>query len=155
MSKDEKMKISEDKEINVPSSKISLETKNPEISIGFNAENIKERLEDEELHMALLICSTKLETMLTHLIQEEYGLNPEEFEELDLDKKTLGSYLKIADNIVSDFELNQFKITECRNNLAHHYGYAEILEEKKDKEEVDKVKRAIKEALKFIENTDV
>ena len=125
-------------------------------TLAFSADNIRERLEDNEYALALVLTATRLESILTRGLQGRLDTDKEQFENL-WGNVSLGRYMSMC------LELGVFKddldqesiqpVITLRNNLAHEYGYLDDIEE--DESLQEEVKDAIEDTIFFIESAEI
>ena len=125
-------------------------------TVAFSADNIRERLEDDEYALALVLTATRLENILTRGLQERLDIDKEQFENL-WGNASLGRYVHMCSELgVFESKFNQESIKPVitlRNNLAHEYGYLDDIEE--DGRLQDEVKDAIEDGIDFIESVEI
>jgi hypothetical protein len=131
-------------------------------TVAFSADNIRERLEDDEYALALVLTATRLENIVSRAVRHHYDWNQEKFESEGYDKYSLGALMQecVEYGALSEHtdELNRMrsgkrKIVSLRNNLVHEYGYLDDIEE--DEELQDEVEEAIENAIDFIESVKI
>lgn len=126
------------------------------LTVAFSADNIREKLDDDEYALALILTSTRLENILTRGIKDKLDLTDDEFESL-WGRDTLGSYAQICGTLgVYGQKFDQSAIDDVvslRNDLVHDYGYLSTLEE--EKAERQEVENAIDDAIDFIESVEL
>lgn len=131
---------------------------NARITFRYSAEDIWERLENEEeegLALALVLTSTRLEMVLGEAIADRYDISEEQFQKMYADK-SLGRYQDVT-AILGLFEQHQETlqhVVSYRNNLVHlePYGYLDQLED--EDAEREKVEETIEAAIEFIETVE-
>jgi len=130
------------------------------VTLGFSAESIEERIENEEYGLAIVLCSTKLESVLSVAIRNHYNWDKDTFQNQGYHNKSLGSYLEECytygvlpeyERKLKDFENNH--IVTVRNKFVHNHGYLEELEGDKDKQE--EVVEIIEEVIDFIDDVEI
>lgn len=128
----------------------------------FSPDNIRERLDEGEHDVALILTSTLLEKILSLGIREHYGWDQGKFETKGFDKFSLGTYLEECTEygVFKDYtdDLNKMRsgeneIMDLRNNLVHEHGYMESLERNEDLQQ--DAEEAIEEAIDFIESVEI
>ncbi|WP_276281105.1 hypothetical protein [Halorussus caseinilyticus] len=132
------------------------------LSRSFPVDTIRDRLEDNEYALSLILTSTRLETVISEAIRLHYGWDLEEFENEGYNSYSLGKLitecskygaLQEHDEEINRIESNKNPIVNLRNNLVHDYGYLEKIE--KDEETQKKVRNAIEDTLDFIEAVEL
>lgn len=132
---------------------------NAQITLGYSAKDIRERLENEEggLALALVLTSTRLEMVLGRAIADRYDISEEQFQKLYGDKG-LGRYCHVT-SVLGLFEQHQGTLQDVasyRNDLVHfesdNYGYLDQLED--EDAESEEVEETIKAAIEFIEEVE-
>ena len=125
-------------------------------TVAFSADNIRDRLDDDEYALALVLTATRLENVLTRGLRQRLDTNKEQFENL-WGNKTLGTYGQMCSQLgVFEDEFKQHIIDDVaglRNNLVHDYGYLDDIEEDEDLQ--DEVEDAIEDAIEFIESVEI
>jgi hypothetical protein len=136
---------------------VSKATSKPaKLTVAFSANSIREKLDDGEYALSLILTSTRLENILTRGIKEKLELTDDEFESL-WGRDTLGSYAQICGTLgVYGQKFDQSVIDDVvslRNNLVHDYGYLSTIQE--EKAERQEVEDAIDDAIEFIESLEL
>lgn len=125
------------------------------ITAGYSAKDIQERLETDQIPLALILTSTRLEQVLGHAIANRYDISHDQFRKL-YGNRSLGRYQDMT-AILDLFEEHQETLQDMvsyRNNLVHlePYGYLKQLEE--DDAEREEVKETIIAAIELIEEAE-
>lgn len=120
----------------------------------FESSEIKDKLESDEINLALLLASTKVELILAETVKMVVNLTDEQFEQVSFDRWSLGTYIENVKNLnrLSEAEIKEYqlrKLVTKRNKLAHDDGYATTLEE--DQEEIDEVAEIVEKAVEFVD----
>ena len=129
---------------------------------GFSSEIIRDRLEKDEPEyaLALILTSTRLESILSLAIQRHFGWDFDTFEDNGYDDFALG---KLLEKCMTYGALKQHQdelkkmqgnnqVVNLRNNLVHDYGYLAEVED--DTETQKEVADAIEYALEFIDDVE-
>lgn len=126
-----------------------------EATVLFSADNIRERLDNDEYALAVVLTSTRLENILSRGIKDTLDLNESEFKSL-FGNNGFGYYVQLCYRIgIYEEELgkNEFdELSNIRNNIVHNYGYLSTLED--EQAEKRRVENAIDEAIDFIERVE-
>lgn len=126
-------------------------------NVVFSTANIQKKIDEGEYALALILTSTRLESILGQAIQNRVGITEGQFDNLGLDRKSLGSYVEMCESLsvldVTSSKEELKEIVNLRNCLVHDYGYLEKLEE--DSEERNIVKSAVETGIEFIEDTEI
>lgn len=147
--------------VNVPASKAKAEPPVPEISLVFSAEEVRKRLEDNDLTLALILVSTRLEMVMAIGIKEHLSITHRQYEEI-LGNASIGTLGQICSRIgVYENEFEQAIIDDIahnRRNLIHHtpehgHNYLQSIEQNEDLQQ--DVEEAIEDAIEFIESVRV
>lgn len=130
-------------------------------TVAFSADNIRERLEDDEYPLALVLTATRLENIVSQAVRRHYDWSQEKFENEGYDEYSLGALMQecVEYGALPEHErqLNRMrsgerKIVSLRNNLVHEYGYLGDIEEDEDLQE--EVEDVIGDAIDFIESVE-
>ncbi|WP_226005996.1 hypothetical protein [Natrinema salinisoli] len=127
---------------------------NASVTIGFSADNIRDRLENGTITEALVMTSTRLESVLSRAIADRYDITDEQFEKL-YGRESLGRYQDMT-AVLGLFDEHQETLQDVvryRKNLVHEYGYLETLDI--DDDEREAAKAVIEDAITFIEQTEI
>ena len=126
-------------------------------NIEFESDEIESKFDDGQLHLALLLASTKIELIYSETIKCVLNMSDEQFEAL-MGRWGLGGYRNavIKLNRLSKEEVKNYNLGQCggkdleckRNSLAHEDGYVELLEQ--DSCEADEVKEVLESTIDFI-----
>jgi len=147
---------SEDNVVRVSATGVGTSSGSATVTVAFSADNIRERLEDDEYALALVLTATRLENILTRGLQERLDTDKKEFENL-WGNTSLGRYMHMCSELGvfgDDFDQESIQpVIALRNNLAHEYGYLNDIEE--DENLQDEVKAAIEDAINFIESVGI
>lgn len=131
-------------------------------TVAFSADNIRERLEEDEYALALVLTATRLENIVSQAVRCHYGWSREKFESEGYDEYSLGALMQECVEYDAlpehEDELNRMRsgerqIVSLRNNLVHEYGYLNNIEENKQLQY--KIEDAINNAINFIESTEL
>lgn len=129
---------------------------------SYSTRDIRERLEDNEYVVALILTSAWLENIVGRAIRHHYGWNSEKFQKEGYHKMSLGSLLeecaeygalKAHEEKLNKFRSGEKQIVSLRNNLVHEHGYLNDIEEGEDAQQ--EVEDAIEEVVEFIETVEV
>lgn len=147
---------SEDNVVSLSATATATATASATVTVAFSADNIRERLEEDEYALALVLTATRLENILTKGLQKRLDTNKEQFENI-WGNETLGRYTHMCSELgVFEDEFDQEAIEQVvslRNNLVHDYGYLDDIEEEdKLQQEVDDT---IDDAIDFIESVEL
>lgn len=132
------------------------------LTFAFSAENIQQRLKNEERVVALVLTSTRLENIVSRAIRLHYGWSEEKFKEKKYHKKSLGSLLeecvehgalKEHEDELNTLRSGEKQVVNLRNKLVHEYGYLRDVEEDEDVQQ--EVEDAVEEAIEFIETVEL
>jgi hypothetical protein len=146
----------------LPESKAEATTPSPEIGKLFPTDEIRDRLDNGEHAVALILTSTKLEVIISQAIRSHYSWNKAKFEGEGYDKYSLGALIEecVEYGALPEYEdkLNKMRsgerqVVSLRNNLVHDYGFLEEIE--RDEDTQQEVKDAIEKAIDFIESVDI
>jgi len=147
---------SDDNVVRVSAAGVATATGSATATVAFSADNIRERLEDDEYALALVLTATKLENILTRGLQERIGTDKDQFKNL-WGNASLGRYTHMCSVLGvfgDEFDQETIKpVITLRNNLVHEYGYLDDIE--KDESLQDEVKDAIEDVIDFIESVEV
>lgn len=125
------------------------------VAAAFSEDEIRKRLKNDEDALALVLTSTRLESILTKGLRDRLDADEEQFEVL-WGTETLGTYGHMCSQLeVFGSEFNQKVIDDIanlRNKLVHEFGYLRDLEEDEDLQE--DVEVAVEEALDFIDSVE-
>jgi len=121
----------------------------------FDSTEIQNRLESGELHLALLLASTKVEQILSDTIMDALSISQDQFEAIGFSQWSLGSYVSTVEDLnrLTKQEKGKYRIGDLvdkRNNLAHDDGYATSLEN--NQEEADAVREILHSVIEFVES---
>lgn len=124
-------------------------------AIVFSSENIRQRLDKDDLVIALLLSATRVEKILSELLRKRYKITSSDFETL-YGHQSLGSYLQTCNTL----DLTESKhrdrlddLVKARNKLAHSDGYIELIEE--DDGERSEVRETIEGACRWIDSVQM
>lgn len=132
------------------------------VTVAFSADNIRERLEDDEYALALVLTATRLENIVSRAVRRHYEWSQEKFESEGYDEYSLGALMQECvefgalpehENELNRMRSGKRKIVSLRNNLVHEYGYLDDIEEDEDLQ--DEVEDAIENAIDFIESIEL
>jgi uncharacterized protein YutE (UPF0331/DUF86 family) len=130
--------------------------------VGFSSENIREKLEDNEYALALILTSTRLENIVSQAIRDHNNWNTEKFEDEGYDEYTLGTLLEkcVECGTLSQYEktLNKMRsgkkqVVSLRNDLVHEFGYLNDVQEDEDVQK--EVEDAIDRVIEFIDQVTI
>jgi len=131
-------------------------------TVAFSADNIRERLEDDEYALALVLTATRLENIVSKAVRHHYDWDQEQFESEGYDEYSLGKLMQECVDYGAlpehEDELNRMRsrkrqIVSLRNSLVHEYGYLNDIEGNEHIQ--DEVKDAINDAIGFIESVEI
>lgn len=112
---------------------------------------IREELDNDRIHTALLLASTKAEAISAKKLQQYFEVHHVAFEEL-VGNESLGTYIdKCNENdlIDEDYKESVKNLVEKRNRLAHDFGYLHQLTENYD--EMEEVRNIIEDCCNWFD----
>lgn len=131
-------------------------------TVAFSADNIRERLDNDEYALALILTATRLENIVSRAIRRHYNWSHEKFDNEGYEGYSLGALIQECveygalpeyENELNRMRSGEKQVVSLRNNLVHDYGYLDDIEEDEDLQQ--DVEKAIEEAIDFIEAVEL
>lgn len=145
---------SKDVTVSVPTAKAGARDVTPAVTIGFNVDDIQDRLDDGQIVEALVLTSTRLESLLGWAVADQYDITNEQFEKL-YGRESLGRYQDMA-AVLDLFDQHQGTLQDVvryRKKLVHDYGYLDDF--KDDDDEREDLEAVIENTIVFIEQVEL
>lgn len=129
------------------------------LQVGFPVDDIRQRLDNEEIGVALVLVMTRAERVLGELLRHRYDIAHEEFQTI-YGRKSLTWFVETCNTLgLTDVDPDENygdhldTLTKKRSKVAHDDGYLKILE--RNEEERDEVRNTIEKACDWIDEISI
>lgn len=121
----------------------------------FTSDGIRERLENDSLTVAVLLCATRAEKVLSEMLLNRYGITPQEFNSMYGSQGLKTHFNKCNRLDLTDPNYREVleRLAKKRNRLVHNDGYLTTLEE--DADERQEVREIVEQTCDWIETQNL
>lgn len=121
----------------------------------YTTNKIESLLREDEVGLALLIVSVRVENELYTRVRNHFGLSKEDYEDLKLGSKGLGWHVAKAcenDLVKSEYRNSLDNLAKKRSSLVHDDGYLETMEGVHSSRK--EIKQLVFEVIEFLEESE-
>lgn len=153
---------SENKTVSAEAAVTASSAMTAEATVAFSADNIRDRLKKDEYALALVLTSTRLESIMSMIIRDHYNWDSGKFEKEGYDNYSLGRLIEECvkygalpeyEDTLNKMRSGEMQIVILRNNLVHDYGFLSNVEADQDLQQ--EVEDAIEKTIELIESVEV